>query len=252
MIDIVGLKKSLGGKEVLKGVDLRIDSGELLAVIGGSGAGKTVLLKHVIGFLKPDRGDILVNGVSVPRASQKELYEIRKDFGMLFQTAALLQSLTIGENLALPLKEHTKLSRQEIDRVVTERLNWVKLFNVENRLPSDLSVGMMKRAGLARALVRDPKIVLFDEPTTGLDPVLSSTIGQLIIDLHGRLKFTSIAVTHDMSLAYMIADRIAMLHHGRIIGIGTPEEIKTSKSQVVQQFIRGMPSIQSAESLLQR
>ena len=182
-----------------------------------------------------------INGFSIPKASQKELYQIRKDFGMLFQTAALLQSLTIGENLSLPLKEHTSLSREEIDRVVTERLHWVKLFNVENNLPANLSVGMMKRAGLARALVRDPKIVLFDEPTTGLDPVLSSTIGQLIIDLHGRLKFTSLAVTHDMNLAYMIANRIAMLHQGRIIEVGTPDEIRSSADPVVQQFIRGMP-----------
>lgn len=241
MIEIVGLKKNLGGKEVLKGVDLKIASGELMVIIGGSGAGKTVLLKHVIGFLRPDGGDVLVNGVSVPKASQKKLYEIRKDFGMLFQTAALLQSLTIGENLALPLKEHTRLARGEIDRVVTERLRWVKLFNVESRLPSDLSVGMMKRAGLARALVRDPKVVLFDEPTTGLDPVLSATIGQLIIDLHKRLKFTSIAVTHDMSLAYMLADRIAMLHRGSIVQVGSPEEIRASGDPVVQQFIRGMP-----------
>ena len=233
----------MGGKEVLKGVNLKIQSGELMVIIGGSGAGKTVLLKHVIGFFKPDAGDVKINGFSVPGANQKELYRIRKDFGMLFQTAALLQSLTIAENLSLPLKEHTSLSREEIDRIVTERLHWVKLFNVENNIPANLSVGMMKRAGLARALVRDPKIVLFDEPTTGLDPVLSSTIGQLIIDLHDRLKFTSIAVTHDMNLAYMIANRIAMLHQGLIVEVGTPEEIRSSTNPVVQQFIRGMPEI---------
>lgn len=241
MIEIVDLEKSLGGKEVLRNVNLTVEKGELMVVIGGSGAGKSVLLKHIIGFLKPDSGDVRINEVSIPRATQKELYEIRKDFGFLFQTSALLHSLTVRENMALPLKEHSDLAEGEINRIVSERLNWVKLYNVEDKLPSDLSVGMMKRVGLARAIVRDPKVVFFDEPTTGLDPILASSIGQLIIDLHRKLKFTSIAVTHDMTLAYMIGDRIGMLYNGEIIEVGTPEEIRGSSNLTVQQFIHGMP-----------
>lgn len=241
MIEIINLKKSLGGKEVLRGINLKVEKGELMVIIGGSGVGKSVLLKHIMGFLKPDSGEVIVNGFSIPRASQKELYKIRKDYGILFQTAALLQSLTVRENMALPLKEHTDLSPEEIDRIVKERLSWVELHNVEDKLPSDLSVGMMKRVGLARAIVRDPAIVLFDEPTTGLDPILSSTIGQLIVDLHRRLRFTSIAVTHDMDLAYMIGDRIGVLYDGVIIEAGTVEEIKQSSNPTVQEFIHGLP-----------
>jgi len=241
MIEIIDLKKRLDGKEVLRGINLKVAEGELMVIIGGSGVGKSVLLKHIIGFLKPDSGDVIVNGFSIPAADQKELYRIRKDYGILFQTAALLQSLTVRENMALPLKEHTDLNPEEIDRIVTERLGWVELHGVEDKLPSDLSVGMMKRVGLARAIVRDPQIVLFDEPTTGLDPVLSSTIGQLIVDLHRKLRFTSIAVTHDMNLAYMIGDRIGMLYNGVIIEVGTVEEIKRSSNPTVQEFIHGLP-----------
>lgn len=248
MIEIVDLKKSLGGKEVLRGVSLEVKEGELVVIIGGSGMGKSVLLKHIIGFLKPDSGDVIVNGVSVSKAGEKELYRIRENYGVLFQTAALLHSLTVRDNMALPLREHTNLPDGEINRIITERLNWVELYNVEDKLPTDLSVGMMKRVGLARAIVRDPKIVLFDEPTTGLDPVLSSIIGQLIVNLHKRLKFTSIAVTHDMSLAYIIGDRIGMLYNGELIQVGTPDEIRSSRNPVVRQFIYGMPEVEEVEA----
>ena len=241
MIELKNVRKNLGGKEVLQGVDLEIKEGEVLVIIGGSGAGKSVILKHVMGFLRPDSGTVVVNGISVSNAGKGQLYALRKDIGFLFQTSALLHSLTVRENLALPLTEHTNYRPEEMDRIVSERLHWVRLFNVENKLPSDLSVGMMKRVGLARALVRDPKIVLFDEPTTGLDPVLSSTIGHLIVDLHRKLRFTAIAVTHDMHLCYLIADRIAMLYNGRIIENGTPAQIKASSNPLVQQFIHGMP-----------
>jgi phospholipid/cholesterol/gamma-HCH transport system ATP-binding protein len=241
MIELKEVKKKLGGKEVLKGVNLRVEKGKIFAIIGGSGAGKSVILKHVMGFLRPDSGTVVVDGVAVSTAGGDELYALRKNIGFLFQTAALLRSLTVRNNLALPLQEHDHLAPEEIDRIVTERLNWVRLFNVENKLPSDLSVGMMKRVGLARALVRDPKIILFDEPTTGLDPVLSSTIGHLIVDLHRKLHFTAIAVTHDMHLCYLIADRVAMLYNGQIIETGTPAEIQASRNPLVQQFIHGMP-----------
>ncbi len=244
MIQLIDLKKNLGGKEVLRGVNLEVREGELMVIIGGSGMGKSVILKHIIGFMKPDSGDVIVGGRSIPAASPSEIYKIREDYGVLFQTAALLHSLTVRENMALPLREHENYSEEDIERIVTERLNWVELYNVEDKLPTDLSVGMMKRVGLARAIVRDPKIVLFDEPTTGLDPVLSSVIGELIVRLHKRLKFTSIAVTHDMSLAYMIGDRIGMLYNGELIEVGTPDEIRQSKNPIVQQFIHGMAEVE--------
>jgi len=228
---------------VLDNLDLEVGEGELLCIIGGSGQGKSVILKHILGFMKPDRGDIRVGGVSIARASQKELYEVRKTYGVLFQSAALLFSLNVGENLALPLREHTDLDEARIAEIVRERLSWVELEGHEETMPPDLSGGMLKRAGLARAIVRDPKIILFDEPTTGLDPVLSATIGKLITSLRSRLRFTGIAVTHDMNLAYMIADRIAMLYDGRIIESGTPKEIKNSRNPRVQEFIHGMPAL---------
>jgi len=243
MIVLDKVTKTLGGKLVLDELSLRVEEGELLCIIGGSGQGKSVILKHILGFMKPERGEVLVGGASVSRASPAELYRIREQYGVLFQSAALLYSLTVGENLALPLREHTKLGEEEIARVIRERLSWVELDGQENKMPTELSGGMLKRAGLARAIVRDPLIILFDEPTTGLDPVLSATIGRLIHSLRGRLKFTGIAVTHDMNLAYMIADRIAMLHNGKIIEDGSPDRIKNTSNPLVKEFIHGMPAL---------
>ncbi len=242
MIEIKDVYKSLGGKEVLRGLSLQVKSGELMAVIGGSGMGKSVLLKHIIGFLKPDSGEVLVDGISIPGCSVRELYEIRKRYGVVFQSPALLQSLTVEENLALPLQEHTGYPAEKIREIVRDRLHLVKLFDVEKKLPSELSGGMQKRASLARAIVMDPHLVLFDEPDIGLDPILSSTIGHLIVDLHARIGFTAIAVTHNMTFAYMIANRIAMLYKGRIVAIGTPEEIKDCPESIVQNFIHGIPT----------
>ncbi len=241
MIQIENVWKRMGEEEVLRGVDLEVREGELMVIIGGSGMGKSVLLKHIIGFLKPDSGDILVDGVSIPNASRKKLYEIRQHYGVVFQSPALLQSLTIEENIAIPLQEESGYPPDRIREIVSERLHWVKLYDVEGKLPSELSGGMQKRASLARALVMDPSLILFDEPATGLDPILTATIGQLIVDLHGRIGFTSIAVTHNMSFAYMIGDRIAMLYNGRIIAIGTPEEIRRNSEPLVQEFIHGIP-----------
>ncbi len=243
MIVLDKVSKTLGGKLVLDELSLRVAEGELLCIIGGSGQGKSVILKHILGFMKPERGEVLVGGDSVSRASAAELYRIREQYGVLFQSAALLYSLTVGENLALPLREHTKFGDEEIARVIRERLSWVELDGQEDKMPSELSGGMLKRAGLARAIVRDPRIILFDEPTTGLDPVLSATIGHLIHSLRGHLKFTGIAVTHDMNLAYMIADRIAMLHNGKIIEDGSPDQIKNTSNPLVKEFIHGMPAL---------
>lgn len=203
--------------------------------------GKSVLLKHIIGFLKPDSGDIFVNGVSIPGCSRKKLYEIRKGYGVVFQSPALLQSLSIEDNVALPLKEHSHYKEDEIKKIVEERLHWVKLFEVEKKLPSELSGGMQKRASLARALTMDPCLMLFDEPATGLDPILTATIGQLMVDLHARIGFTAIAVSHNMDFAFKIADRIAMLNNGVIVAVGTPEEIKGSSEPYVRSFINGIP-----------
>ncbi|HOO76440.1 MAG TPA: ATP-binding cassette domain-containing protein [bacterium] len=243
MIVLDDVYKRFGENMVLDGVSLRVGEGELLVIIGGSGQGKSVILKHILGFMKPDRGRVIVDGVDVSAAGKRELYEVRKNYGVLFQSAALLYSLSIGENLALPLREHTSLSPAEIAAVIAERLSWVDLEGVEGKMPPELSGGMLKRAGLARAIVRNPGIILFDEPTTGLDPVLSAKIGALIKSLRGRLRFSGVAVTHDMNLAYMIGDRIAMLYNGKIIEIGTPDEIRASTKPRVQEFIHGMPSL---------
>jgi len=232
----------MGGEEVLRGITLEVKAGELMVVIGGSGVGKSVLLKHIIGFLRPDSGDVLVDGVSIPNCSRKELYEIRKGYGVVFQSPALLQSLTIEDNVALPLQEHSGFPDDTIREIVRDRLHWVKLRGVERKLPSELSGGMQKRVSLARALVMDPRLMLFDEPATGLDPILTAAIGQLIVDLHARIGFSSIAVTHNMNLAYLIGDRIAMLYNGRIIEVGTPEEIRRSAEPLVQEFIHGIPN----------
>ncbi len=241
MIEIKNVHKSLDGKEVLRGIDLEVEVGEILVIIGGSGMGKSVLLKHVLGFLRPDSGDVLVNGDSIPACRPADLYRIRKTFGVVFQSPALLQSLSVEENVSLPLTEHTDYPPEKIAGIVRDRLHLVKLFDVEKKYPSQLSGGMQKRVSLARALVMDPRVMLFDEPATGLDPILTATIGQLIVDLHRRIGFTAIAVTHNMDFAYQIAHRIAMLHQGRIIARGTPEEIKHTDQCEVRKFIMGAP-----------
>ncbi len=241
MIEIDNVYKSLDGKEVLRGINLEVKKGEVLAIIGGSGMGKSVMLKHILGFLRPDSGDVLVDGVSIPNCTTAELYKIRQTFGVVFQSPALLQSLTVEENVSLPLKEHSDYPEEKIAEIVRDRLRLVKLPEVEKKLPSQLSGGMQKRVSLARALVMDPAVMLFDEPATGLDPILTATIGHLIVDLHRRIGFTSIAVTHNMDFAYLIADRIAMLHEGKIIAEGTPEEIRNTSQPQVRNFIMGIP-----------
>ena len=236
---IEGVWKRLGAKEVLRGVDLTVAEGESVVIIGRSGTGKSVLLKHVVGLIDPDRGAVRVDGQDVPALSVKELLDLRKRMGMLFQGGALFDSLSIAENVGLPLREHTRIAETQVDLLVHEKLHLVGLEGVETMRPSSLSGGMNKRAALARALALNPKIMLYDEPTTGLDPITADLINRLIRRLQERLGITSIAVTHDMRSAYHIADRIAMLHEGRIHAIGTPAEIQASADPAVRQFIEG-------------
>jgi len=234
-----GVKKRMGRIEVLRGVDLAVTRGECLVIIGRSGTGKSVLLKHVVGLLRPDQGEVRVNGMEVETLGEKELLELRRGMGVLFQGGALFDSMTVGENVGLPLREHTSMPEPQIDIVVGEKLSLVGLEGSEGMRPSSLSGGMKKRAALARSLVLNPKIMLYDEPTTGLDPITSDLINRLIRRLQQRLGMTSIAVTHDMRSAYHIGDRIAMLHEGRIHAVGTPEEIQATTDPAVRQFIEG-------------
>jgi phospholipid/cholesterol/gamma-HCH transport system ATP-binding protein len=239
MIEIVDLHKRFNGKPVLSGVNLTINSGETLTIIGRSGEGKSVLLKHIIGLLKPDKGHVLIDGQDIGSYKSSHIFELRKRFGMLFQGSALFDSMTVEENVGLGLREHTDYSKLQIRAIVKEKLSQVGLFNVEHIKPAELSGGMKKRVGLARAIAMNPEFVLYDEPTTGLDPIMADAINDLIVHLQNALNITSIAVTHDMVSAYKISDRLAMLHKGTIIFEGTPDEVKNSTDPVVQQFING-------------
>jgi len=224
---------------VLRGVTLHIDRGEILVIMGGSGTGKTVLLKHIIGLMKPDKGKVMVDGIEITRLRGPQLKEVRKKFGMLFQGGALFDSMTVGENVAFPIKEHTKLKEKDIEEQVQARLAQVGLYGIESKYPSQLSGGMKKRVGLARALALEPEIILFDEPTTGLDPIMSDVINDLILSTQRQMGITFTIISHDVTGAFKVANRIAMLYQGRIIGVGTPEEIQQSTHPVVRQFITG-------------
>ncbi|HDD35299.1 MAG TPA: ABC transporter ATP-binding protein [Candidatus Desulfofervidus auxilii] len=225
MIEIIDLYKSFGKLKVLKGINLSLKRGEITAIIGRSGSGKTVLVKHIVGLLKPDKGKILIDGEDVTKAKNKALKRIRHKFGMLFQEGALFDYMTVGENVAFPLKEHTKLSEKEIKKVVREKLELVGLKGVEKKLPNELSGGMKKRVALARAIALEPEIVIYDEPTTGLDPITSVSIYELIKDMQKRLNITSIIITHDVPDVFAVADKVAVLHEGKIIAYDTPQNI---------------------------
>ncbi len=239
MIEIKGLHKHFGGNHVLRGVDLTIRDGETLVIIGRSGCGKSVLLKHITGLVDPDEGKVLVDGVDTQSLQTKEQDQFRLKLGMLFQNAALFDSLTVRENVGFSLFEHTKMSFTDIDAKVKEKLGLVGLKKIEDLMPSELSGGMKKRVGLARAICNDPKIILYDEPTTGLDPINSDVINELILRMQEKLHVTSIVVTHDMTSAYKVGNRIAMLYEGKIIGVGTPDEIKNTQNPIIRQFITG-------------
>ena len=239
VIEVENLTKDFGERRVLDSVNLQIHEGETFVIMGGSGCGKSTLLRHLTGALKPDSGRVLIKGKDITQASEQEIDEIKKRFGMLFQSAALLDSLTVEENVSLPLREHTKLARDIIKIMVKMKLSLVGLRGFEHHMPSELSGGMKKRVGLARAIAMDPDIVFYDEPTAGLDPVVGAVIDKLILDLSKKLLITSVVVTHDMQSVFRIADKVAMLHKGSILQIGTPEEIKNSSDPIVQQFISG-------------
>lgn len=239
MILIKGLWKSFEDNEVIKGLDLDIGEGETIVVIGQSGCGKSVLLKTIVGLIIPDSGEVVIDNVSLNNVSKRNLYEIRKKIGMVFQSSALFDSLSVWENVGLGLIEHSRIPLREIRRITREKLELVGLTDVEEKYPAELSGGMKKRVGIARAIAMNPKFVFYDEPTTGLDPIIADRINNLILELQKKLKIITIAVTHDMKSAYRIADRIAMLYDGRIIFDGSPEEIQNTDNPYVQQFIKG-------------
>jgi phospholipid/cholesterol/gamma-HCH transport system ATP-binding protein len=239
MIKIDCVSKHFGKQKVVNCLNLLVPEKKTVVIIGRSGCGKSVLLKHIIGLVKPDSGKILIEGKDISTLDEKALDEIRMKIGMLFQGAALFDSLTVEENVGFALTRFSKKRPGEIKRIVKDKLALVGLENVEHKKPSELSGGMKKRVGLARAIAMDPKIMLYDEPTTGLDPIMSDVINELIVSLQSKLKMTSIVVTHDMKSAYMVGDRIAMMYEGKIVEEGTPAQIQRTKNPVVRQFIKG-------------
>jgi len=239
MIRIINLHKAFGDNQVLRGVELTVATGETMVVIGQSGSGKSVLLKHIIGLMKPDLGEIWVDDTEATKLDEDELQGFTRKFGMLFQGAALFDSMTVAENVAFGLERHTNYPREEIRRMVEESLARVGLHGVEDMLPYELSGGMKKRVGLARAIAYEPEIMLYDEPSTGLDPIRADAINDLINMLKRDMGVTSVVITHDMASSYKIADRIAMLYEGVILEVGTPDEIRNSRNPIVQQFIHG-------------
>lgn len=239
MIEFQRIAKSFGDKAVLEGVDLSIAAGETITIIGGSGQGKTVFLKLILGLLEPDAGHVLFKGEDLGLMPEQDLIRMRSRIGMLFQGAALFDSLTVRENVAYPLREHFRYSEPEISQIVAEKLRLVGLPGIEEMMPADLSGGMKKRVGLARAIATNPDVLLYDEPTTGLDPANTKRICHLIRSLQEKLGVTSVVVTHDMEAAFSITDRIAMLSHRRFAFVGTKDEARSSRDPLVQNFIRG-------------
>lgn len=241
VIAIKDLMKRFGERTVLDGINLEIPTGKITVIMGGSGGGKSTLLRHLIGLLSPEEGEVWIDGSNIVGLAEKELNEIRRKFGMLFQGSALFNSMSVEENVALPLREHTDLSNEIIKIIVKVKLELVGLTGFENFMPYQISGGMKKRVALARAIALDPKIVFYDEPGAGLDPITASMIDQLILDLSQKLKITSVVVTHEMKSAFRIADKIVLLHKGKVLQVGTSEEIKNSTNPYVQQFIKGEP-----------
>jgi len=235
------LHKAFGDRRILNGTTLDIYKGETFVIMGGSGCGKSTLLRHLIGALKPDSGKVSLLGKLLTALDESEMDEVRKKIGMCFQSSALFDSMTVGENISLPLREHTKLDENVINIVVKMKLELVGLRGFQDLMPSQLSGGMRKRVGLARAIVMDPQIIFYDEPTAGLDPIVAAVIDKPILDLSKKLSITSVVVTHDMKSVFRIADRMAMLYLGKVLQVGTPDEIKNTKNELIQQFIKGQP-----------
>jgi phospholipid/cholesterol/gamma-HCH transport system ATP-binding protein len=239
MIKVENVHKSFGANHVLRGVNLEVKKGESVTVIGGSGSGKSVLMKHIIGIIRPDEGNVLIDGVNIAGLTEKELYSLRTKFGMLFQASALFDSLRVWENVGFSLLRTRTYTEASVREIASEKLNLVGLVGAEDLMPSELSGGMKKRVGLARAIAHNPEILLYDEPTTGLDPIMADAINELIVRMREKLNVTSVTITHDMQSAYKISDRIAMLYDGKIVETGTPYQIKQSENPIVHQFITG-------------
>jgi phospholipid/cholesterol/gamma-HCH transport system ATP-binding protein len=239
VVSLQDLHKSFDGKEVLRGMSLEVHRGESVVIVGGSGTGKSVTLKHIIGLLRPDRGHVLVEGADLCHMKPVELNQFRRRFGMSFQEGALFDSMTVFENIAFPLRRHTRMTEAEIADRVQQCLEQVHLRDVDDKRPSELSGGMRRRVGFARAISLEPEILLFDEPTTGLDPVISDVIAELILEMDRTLNTTTITITHDMKVAFKIADRVAMIYGGTIIEDGSPDQFRASPNPIVQQFIEG-------------
>lgn len=246
MIRLIDVHKAFGSKRVLEGFTLDVAEGETMVIIGYSGTGKSVAIKHIVGLLDPDQGTVWVDGQEVPNLSRQELYKLRHKIGYVFQFAALFDSLTIGQNVAMGLRKDMTLSETEIMKRVSESLELVDLPNVESKYPAELSGGMRKRVGIARAIARKPKYILYDEPTTGLDPVTSAVIDQLMIRMREVLGVTGIVITHDMRSAYAVGSRIAMLYEGKVRQVGTVDEIRNTKDPIVCQFIEGRADLETA------
>lgn len=239
MVALRDVRKSFGPKLVLDGLDLEVRRGESVVIVGGSGTGKSVTLKHIIGLLRPDSGSVRVLGREMTELHGREMNEVRRHFGMSFQEGALFDSMSVFDNVAFPLRRHTRMTQDEIRGRVQECLELVHLEGVDSKRPSELSGGMRRRVGFARAISLEPEVLLFDEPTTGLDPVISDVVADIILEMDDRLQTTTITITHDMKVAFKIADRIAMIHRGRVVESGTPDEFQRSKNPMVQQFIEG-------------
>ena len=239
MIRLVNVSKSFKSQQVLRDVNLVIPTGQTSVILGRSGGGKSVLLKHIMGLIRPDSGEIWIDDDEINRLNQRDLYRVRKRFGMLFQEGALFDSMSVGENVAFPIREHRKLKAPEIEKLVSEKLALVGLEGIEDKLPSELSGGMRKRVALARAMALDPDIMLFDEPTTGLDPIMTASIDHLIIETQKRFQMTCVVISHDIQSVFRIAHNVFMLYEGKIIEGGTPEAFRQSTNKIIQDFLLG-------------
>ncbi len=249
LVELKNVSKRFGRLIVLRDLTLKIEDGQSLVIIGASGSGKSVMLKHIVGLLRPDSGEVWFDGERIDNLAEKRLSELRKNFGFLFQMGALFDSLTVADNVAFPLVEHTHKSPEEIAEAVKEKLKMIGLPEAGTKMPGELSGGQKKRVALARAIAMGPRVILYDEPTTGLDPIRSDVINELIIKLQRELKVTSITVTHDMQSAFKIADRIVMLHEGQLIFDGSPDEIRTTADPLVKHFVLGEADEQELATL---